>query len=111
MSLESMKNEACTVLVTCGDQAEAEKIAATIVKERLAACTNLVPGIQSFYMWEEEFQTETEILLIIKTTPETLPKLENRVRELHSYAVPEFLALPVTFGGQSYIEWIKNNVR
>ena len=113
MPLEIMKSEACVVLVTCSTQNEAETIAAKIVTERLAACVNVLGGsnsIKSFYIWEEKLQKETEIMLFIKTTPPLLPRLETRIRELHSYTVPEFIALPIVFGGQSYLEWIKNNV-
>jgi periplasmic divalent cation tolerance protein len=113
MALEIMKNEACVVLVTCGTQNEAESIAEKIVTERLAACVNVLGEgnlIKSFYIWEGKLQKETEILLLIKTTPTLLPRLETRIRELHSYTVPEFIALPIVFGGQSYLEWIKNKV-
>jgi periplasmic divalent cation tolerance protein len=113
MSTETMENQACVVLVTCGTPEEAEMIAETIVIERLAACVNVIgreQPIRSFYMWEGKLQKENEILLVIKTTPSELPQLERRIQELHSYTVPEFIALPLLFGGQSYIEWIKDNV-
>jgi periplasmic divalent cation tolerance protein len=113
MSTESMENQACVVFVTCGTSEEAEMIAETIVKERLAACVNVIGHehpIRSFYVWKGELQKENEILLVIKTTPTRLPQLETRIQELHRYTVPEFIALPLLFGGQSYIQWIKNSV-
>jgi len=113
MSSENMQSEACVVYVTCSTLREAETIAETIVTERLAACVNVIGNentMRSFYVWEDTLQKESEILLMIKTAPMRLPQLQTRIQELHSYSVPEFIALPIVFGGQSYIEWIKNSV-
>lgn len=113
MSAEIMRNEACVVIVTCGTKTEAETIAEKIVTERLAACVNVLgdgTSVKSFYIWEGKLQKETEIILFIKTTPDLLSRLEKRIKELHSYTVPEFIALPIVFGGQSYLRWIKENV-
>jgi periplasmic divalent cation tolerance protein len=113
MIAETQKLLACVVLVTCGNVEEAETIAKTIVTERLAACVNVVgrsEGMQSFFIWDNLLQKENEILLIIKTMPERLPQLENRIHELHSYSVPEFIVLPVILGGQSYMQWIRDSV-
>lgn len=113
MLVKNMESDACLVMVTCPNRAEAEQISKTIVTERLAACVNVVgdkSGIRSFYIWENQLQQESEILLLIKTQASQLPQLEKRIQELHSYTVPEFVVLPFIFGGQSYLQWIKNSV-
>lgn len=103
----------CVVLVTCASVEEAETIANTVISERLAACVNVLPnthGMWSFYQWEGSLQKEAEVLLILKTTVAVLECLETRVLELHSYEVPEFLALPVFYGSASYVEWVRQGV-
>jgi len=113
MTVDFQKALACVVLVTCGNVEEAETIAKTIVTERLAACVNVVGhsgGIHSFFIWDDMLQKENEILLLIKTMPEQLSQLKKRIQELHGYTVPEFIVLPVIFGGQSYMQWIQDSV-
>ncbi len=113
VSKQDWKTEACIALVTCGNKDEAERIASHIVNERLAACVNVIGSndtLTSFYRWEDKLQKEPEILLMIKTTQRGLPQLEARIQALHSYSVPEFIVLPVVFGGQSYLRWIADNV-
>lgn len=103
------KPDACLVLVTCGNLGEAETIARSIVTEKLAACVNLIGGkspVRSFYVWEEKLQEEDEVLLIVKTRPLLLERLEDRVRELHSYEVFEFLTLSIQTGSSNYVNWL-----
>ena len=105
---------ACIVLVTCASKEEAEHISETIVSEQLVACVNLVTthsSIRSFYIWEGKLQNEEEQLLIIKTLVQTLPALEARIQELHSYTVPEFIALPIIYGSENYIQWMSQSVK
>lgn len=105
---------ACVVLVTCGSPDEADRIAETVVRERLAACVNVVghgSPIHSFYMWDGQFQKEMELLLIIKTQSDKLAQLGERIRELHSYSVPEFIALPITAGSKAYLDWLAGNTQ
>lgn len=97
---------AIAVLVTAGSGEEAERIARTLVEERLAACVNVVSGVRSLYRWEGRVAEDTEHLLVIKSRRELLPRLEQRVRELHSYSVPEVVALEVIGGSRSYLEWL-----
>lgn len=106
-------SDACMVLVTCSQQKEAEAIAQTIVTERLAACVNVVGAqspVKSFYIWEGKLQQDNEILLIIKTTPMQLTALEARVRSIHSYTTPEFIALPIQSGSADYLGWLTSSV-
>ena len=95
------------VFVTCGSEEEALKIARALVDEKLAACANLVSPIRSIYRWEGKVWDEKEWLLILKTQREKFQKLEERVKALHSYSVPEIIALPITEGSPSYLRWIE----
>ena len=88
---------------------EARKIAQVLVKERLAACVNLVP-ISSCYIWEENLSMDTEELMIIKTKQELFEPLKKRILEMHSYKIPEIIALPIIAGHQPYLEWISQSV-
>ena len=103
-------SERLVVLMTAGSQQEAEKIAQTLVKEMLAACVNLLPGVTSVYRWEGEVQRDQEWLLVAKTTRQVLDDLVRRVQALHSYDLPEIVALPVVGGNQAYLRWIDGEV-
>jgi periplasmic divalent cation tolerance protein len=98
--------EIVTVLVTVGSEEEAVRIARTIVEERLAACANLVPGIRSIYRWKGKIWDTEERLLIIKTRATLFASLQTRIRQLHSYEVPEIVALPITAGLAEYLDWV-----
>jgi periplasmic divalent cation tolerance protein len=94
------------VLVTCGSEDEALKIARTLVEEHLAACVNLVSPIRSIYRWEGKIWDEREWLLVIKTQKQRFEELERKVKSLHSYSVPEIIGLPIIEGASSYLEWL-----
>jgi len=98
------------VLVTAGSSAEGERLARALVEERLAACVNRIPSVQSVYRWEGKVEESTEELLVIKTRADLLPALEKRVSELHSYAVPEVIALPIVSGSEAYLKWLDEQV-
>jgi len=96
------------VLVTCGSLKEARHIARQVVMRRLAACVNVVRcPVESFYTWKGKLESAREHLLIIKTTAKRLPDLEREVHRLHSYDVPEFIALPVAAGSAKYLAWLQ----
>jgi periplasmic divalent cation tolerance protein len=101
---------AVVVLVTAPSQDAAEQLASIVVEERLAACGNIVPGVTSIYWWEGAVQQDAEVLIIFKTEQSAAPRLMARVAELHPYAVPESLVLPVTAGLAPYLAWITANV-
>jgi periplasmic divalent cation tolerance protein len=98
--------EISIVLITAGTEDEAAKIGMTLVEERLAACANMVPRIRSIYRWKGKIYDEQEFLLIVKTRTSLFQALEKRVRELHSYEVPEIISFPVARGLEQYLEWV-----
>jgi periplasmic divalent cation tolerance protein len=95
------------VLVTCGSEEEAMKIANSLVEERLAACVNIISPVRSIYRWEGKISDEREWLLIMKTQKKRFEDLEKKVKSLHSYSVPEIIALPVVEGFASYLKWLE----
>jgi periplasmic divalent cation tolerance protein len=104
-----MEYKCIVVYVTAGDAGEAETIAKTLVFEKLAACVNIVDKIRSIYYWDGRINDETEFLLVIKTTEENFGALERRIKELHSYQIPEIIALPVVQGSKDYLNWLVEN--
>lgn len=99
------------ILSTCADRAEADCISRSLVESELAACVNLVPGVESIYRWQGKVESATEILLIIKTTSERVKDVEKAIAELHSYDVPEFLVLEVHGGSEPYLQWLFGNLK
>jgi periplasmic divalent cation tolerance protein len=99
-------SEISIVLITAGSEEEAARIGMTLVEEGLAACANLVPHIRSIYRWKGKIHDERECLIITKTRTLLFRDLEKRVRELHSYEVPEIISFPVEQGFQQYLDWV-----
>jgi periplasmic divalent cation tolerance protein len=100
------------VLVTCGSILEARRIANKVVEKRLAACANIVLGpVQSIYRWKGKVESAREVLVLLKTTAKCLDDLEREVKRLHSYDVPEFIALPISAGSREYLAWLGESVR
>jgi periplasmic divalent cation tolerance protein len=98
------------VLVTASSQTEAEAIARSLVESRLAACVSLMP-IQSIYVWKGETHTDQEWQLLIKTDLTQFASLEAQIRAIHSYDVPEIIALPIVAGSQPYLRWLGEQVQ
>jgi periplasmic divalent cation tolerance protein len=100
------------VLVICGTLSESKKIARRVVEKRLAACVNvLLSPVSSYYTWKDKLEIAREYLLVMKTTSKRLAQLEEEVRRLHSYDVPEFIALPIAAGSNHYLAWMGNSVK
>jgi len=100
------------VLVTCGSAKDARRIARAVVQQRMAACANIVATpVQSVYRWKGRVESAKEFLLIIKTTQARFAKLKAEVKRLHSYDVPEIIALPIAAGGIDYLNWISESVK
>jgi periplasmic divalent cation tolerance protein len=98
------------VLVTTASQAEGEAIAKTLLTEKLAACVNITP-VHSFYTWQGKQQSDREWQLIIKTNLNLFSQLAAKIKELHSYEVPEIIALPIIAGTESYLSWLDENIK
>ena len=103
-------SEKLVVLMTAGSQEEAERIAQPLVAEMLAACVNIIPTITSVYRWEGQVQSDQEWLLVAKSRRDVLNDLVRRVQALHSYDVPEIIALPLVGGSDAYLRWIDREV-
>ena len=99
------------VLVTCGSAKEARSIARSLVERKLAACVNLLPvPVESVYRWKGSIESAKEFLLIVKTTRKRFAAVKAEVLRLHSYEVPEIIALPIAMGSQDYLAWIADSV-
>ncbi len=98
-------------LVTVPNMEEARRISEALVKERLVACSNIVSGVESIYRWEGEVQSDAEVLCIFKTRKALFGALRDRVLELHSYDVPEVIAMDIIAGNRAYLEWLGSSCR
>lgn len=99
------------VLITAQDQKQAEQISKILVGEHLAACVNIVPQIHSMYWWKGKIETAKEVLLIVKTEKSILKQLIKKVKAIHSYSVPEIVALPIDAGNPDYLKWITESLK
>ncbi|RPI33577.1 MAG: divalent-cation tolerance protein CutA [Nitrospiraceae bacterium] len=106
-----MMTEYIIVFVTAASEEEGARIGQTIVGERLAACVNIIRSIRSIYRWQGRIEDGQEILLIIKTKGLLFEDLKKRVKELHSYSVPEIIAFPVVGGDEQYLNWLGEETR
>ena len=98
------------VLVTSGKREEAEQLANRLVELRLAACVSIIPNVASFYWWEGKVTRDDEFLLIIKTSRPRFEAVRKEVQRLHSYIVPEIIALPIVEGSEEYLNWIDESL-
>jgi periplasmic divalent cation tolerance protein len=100
------------VLVTCGSRKEARRIAQALVEAKLAACVNILPAnVESIYRWKGRVEVAREVLLVIKTTGGLFGAVERRIRDLHSYEVPEVIAIPIARGSGAYLRWVTDSLR
>lgn len=102
--------QARIVLTTVSSKEEADRIAAALVNEHLAACVNIIGGLQSVYRWQGAVESASEVQLLIKTNVEKLKALHAAIQRLHSYEIPEFLVLPVESGSESYLNWLHESL-
>jgi periplasmic divalent cation tolerance protein len=103
--------DAIVVLVTCKSRAEARKIVTALVEKRLAACGNILESpVKSIYRWKEKIERAKEYLVILKSTRNAFAALKREVTRLHSYDVPEIVAVPITLGSRKYLAWVDANV-
>lgn len=105
--MEELLTDKFVVLVTCKTASEARRIAHAVLEARLAACVNIIPGaVESIYRWKGKVETARERLLLIKTSRKRLGKLQAMVQGIHSYDVPEFVAIPIEAGAPGYLAWL-----
>ena len=101
--------DAIVVLVTVASREEADRIARRLVEDRLAACVNIVPQVRSLFIWEQKLSQEDEVLLVVKSRLARFQQLATAVKRLHSYRVPEIIALPVVMGSADYLRWVSES--
>jgi periplasmic divalent cation tolerance protein len=99
------------VLSTAGSEDEARKIAQHLIERQLAACVNIVPQIESVYRWQGKIESSQEWLLVIKTSAENFPAVRDAIRELHSYELPECIAISIEDGSAEYLRWLTDSTK
>ena len=99
------------ILTTAGSAEEARKIATALVEQRLAACVNIVPQVESVYRWQDKVETAREWLLVIKTSQKRYKAIEKAIRELHSYELPEVVSVAIEGGSKDYLKWLAGQVK
>ncbi len=103
--------EFIVVYVTARDLAEGRKIAQHLLTQKLAACVNIVSGVESHYRWEGKLEQSSEVLLVIKARKAHFGKLAKAVKDVHSYSVPEIIALPIADGERKYLTWLRQETQ
>ncbi len=107
-----MRNsDTIVVLVTVASVRSARALGRRLVAQRLAACANIVPGLQSIFHWQGKVRSASEALIVIKTTRRRYPALERAIKAVHSYSVPEVIALPIVRGSKDYLDWVRETTR
>jgi len=99
------------IYITTGSESEAEKIGHTLVEEKLVACSNIISPIRSIYSWQGKICDDKEALMMLKTKKELFKQIIKRVEELHSYDVPEIIAIPIIDGSSKYLSWINEETK
>jgi periplasmic divalent cation tolerance protein len=102
--------EYCVIHITASSDEEARRIAAALVAEHLVACCSILPGVRSIYRWNGNVQEDEELLLMCKSRSELFSRIVTRVRELHSYEVPEIIRVPIDEGSTPYLKWIDESL-
>lgn len=98
------------VLVTCASEKEAIGVKEALLRQKLCACVNMIPGIKSFFWWQGSIGTACETLLVIKTKKSLFKEVAHAVKKAHSYTTPEIIALPIVAGNKEYLAWIDTSV-
>ncbi len=98
------------VLITASSSDEARAIGKTLVERRLAACVNIAPGVRSLFRWRGEIEDQEEALMVVKSRAELLPSIIEAVKQVHSYTVPEVIAIPILAGSTDYLAWLDESV-
>lgn len=96
------------VLTTCSSAEQAGVVARVLVDQSLAACVNIIPRVQSVYRWQGAVQTDEEYLLVIKASAANFDVIEQRIKSVHSYELPEIIAVPIVAGSKEYLKWVSS---
>jgi periplasmic divalent cation tolerance protein len=105
--MKKLSGQVLVIMVSVANQKEAIRIGEGMVKAKLAACANIIPGVQSIYRWKGNVVKAREVLLVLKSTKLRYRALEKAIKEIHTYEAPEIIALPVKKGLAQYIEWVR----
>ena len=101
-----MVTDKIVVLTTCESEEQARTLARHLIEQRLAACVNILPGARSIYRWKDTIEDAAEFVLVIKSRRDAFGKLRDAIAHLHSYEIPEMIALPVVDGSDAYLDWM-----
>ncbi|MFQ5640221.1 MAG: divalent-cation tolerance protein CutA [bacterium] len=101
-------SERIVVFVTCGSEEEAKKISRELLDAQLIACANVVPSVLSIFRWQGKIDEESEVLIVIKSVKTNLAQIVTKVKAMHSYDVPEIIAMPIIGGSDDYLRWVDN---
>jgi len=96
------------IFITSRSKEEAKKLTRKLVEEKLAACINIISNVESLYWWKGKIETSKECMLVVKTHGKKIEEIIQRVKEIHSYEVPEIIALPIVEGNKDYLTWISD---
>ncbi|MFC1809204.1 divalent-cation tolerance protein CutA [Candidatus Omnitrophota bacterium] len=105
-----MPHEYIMIYITFTNKNEASVIVEQLLNKKLIACANLIDHVESHFWWEGSIDNNTEVMAVLKTTSAKFPEIEHTVNELHSYDVPEIIAIPITHGSEAYLQWISDSV-
>ena len=105
-----MSFEGIVVFVTASSEKEAQKISDKLIKKKLVACVNIVPGIQSIFRWKRKIYQEEELILMMKSSLSKFDEIVTEVKHYHSYDVPEIIALPIVAGAEDYLQWVEESI-
>ncbi len=108
--VKAQKDGHIVVLITAADAEEANLISRVLLKQRKAACVNIIPGLNSLFWWQGKIESASESLLLVKTRAIQLDEIIKLVKEIHSNDVPEIIALPISGGSQDYLEWLDESL-
>jgi len=108
--MELKESTHIVLLITTGDTEEAQRISSALLEGKKAACVNVVSGVNSLFWWDDKLDSAQESLLVVKTKTSLLPEIISLVKRVHSYDVPEIIALPIVGGNPDYLEWIDNSL-
>src|SRR5215467_4346402 len=106
-----MADQILLAISTFPDAETANRIAQTLVEEKLAACANLIPAVHSIYRWKEKIEAASEVMVFFKTTQDRLEAFDEKLRSLHPYEVPELLSIKIDNGSPDYLRWVIDNCR